>query len=429
MSKEIDEIDEFIELFNDFKNIQQQQKMRGLNDFNIFTTVLKKHDEVRLHSRFLTFLLDPNANHCQGDLFLNLFLQEIGLKDFFTDLNDCTAYGEYENIDIYISDGNKHIIIENKIWAGDQKKQIKRYIKTINDENEELDNDNIVVVYLSVDRKTPSNYSLFNSEKECKNGFAVEGEKLIGKGDCKEQEYQFINLNYNNQISKWLEKSHQQIANITNLSVGITQYQEVIAKLYGKYKEKVMDLKEYLKNKENKAELVQTMGYISEEYQDYRVKVIHEFFEKSIKLLKDKFKQDENWQVKEVGDKLKTGKSYDFPLRIRQNENSKVLFGFEFDSRNYHDSTFGIVRLNNSVDFKQLKENENIKKILEDKNLKTKNSKWWLYWDYYHEDDIFDKIIADGNDAEKKFVDAFMGIFDNYKDVVIECNKELDKPQ
>jgi hypothetical protein len=161
-------------------------------------------------------------------------LQTVGIRDFFTNLDACKVHCEYAGIDIYITDGDKHIIIENKIWAGDQKKQIKGYIEAINDENEGLNEADLMVMYLSVNRKKPSNYSLFNDEKICKNGFEVEGKNLVGRGKHEGKKYQFFNLNYHNQIEKWLEKSHQQIENITNLSVGIAQYQAVIQKIIWK---------------------------------------------------------------------------------------------------------------------------------------------------------------------------------------------------
>lgn len=39
------------------------------------------------------------------------------------------------HIDIYITDGRKHLIIENKIWAGDQPNQLQRYVKNIQDKS------------------------------------------------------------------------------------------------------------------------------------------------------------------------------------------------------------------------------------------------------------------------------------------------------
>jgi hypothetical protein len=49
----------------------------------------------------LRLLLDPNANHYQGDLFSRLFLAECSVKDFFSDLSNCLVQCDYENIDIY----------------------------------------------------------------------------------------------------------------------------------------------------------------------------------------------------------------------------------------------------------------------------------------------------------------------------------------
>ena len=134
--------------------------MRGLNDFNLFTTLLKASNEVRLHSRFLSFLLNPNGEHCQGSLFLDLFLEKCGLA-YFLDTSNTSVFAEHKSIDLYLTDGNNHIIIENKIWAGDQQKQIKRYIETIKEENKDINlTENLVVIYLSLDRKEPTDCSL-----------------------------------------------------------------------------------------------------------------------------------------------------------------------------------------------------------------------------------------------------------------------------
>ena len=75
------DIEKFLEIFQEYKEEQENQKRRGLNDFNIFTTLLNKSDEVRLHSKFLHFLLNPAADHSQGSLFLDLFLKCFNASD------------------------------------------------------------------------------------------------------------------------------------------------------------------------------------------------------------------------------------------------------------------------------------------------------------------------------------------------------------
>jgi hypothetical protein len=335
---------------------------------------------------------------------------------------------EYKNIDIYIADGEKHIIIENKIWAGDQKAQIKRYIETINneDKDENLNNKNMVVIYLSVNRNKPTDYSLCSDETNCHNGFYIENNEIIGKGKNENKKYQFINLNYNNQIKKWLEKSHKQIANITNLSAGISQYQEVIEKLYGTYKEKIMNLNEYLAEKENKTELIKTMREISIEYKKYRKKTILDFFENAKKEIQCKMDNVDNvWTVSLLEKKLEKGKRYQLPFYLSNTKDNKnsVCVVSDFNKNNYHNCYFSIKKINEERhNFEEnILENKNIVKPLKNK------TKYSIAWGHYHEGDIFDKIINDENKAVDNFVTAFMEVFENYKKVIIECNEILNK--
>ena len=58
-----------IKVLNDKLEIK---KLRGNNDYNLFVTLLDINDEVRLHSRFIHSLLDPNSPHYQKELFLEL---------------------------------------------------------------------------------------------------------------------------------------------------------------------------------------------------------------------------------------------------------------------------------------------------------------------------------------------------------------------
>ena len=43
--------------------------------FNVFTALLKFDDEVKLHSRWLHYLLNPKADHDCGTQFLDLFMK------------------------------------------------------------------------------------------------------------------------------------------------------------------------------------------------------------------------------------------------------------------------------------------------------------------------------------------------------------------
>ena len=234
----------FFEELNKFKEKQQKQKERGLNDYNLLTTVLNEHDEVRLHSRVIGSLLDINGLHYQKELFLEKFMEILKVTEFDFDIHESKLFLEYQNIDLYLTDGIKHIIIENKIYAGDQKNQIKRYYDTIKSENKDLECNDVLIIYLSIDRLQPSNYSLGNLIIEDRYVF-----------DNSEKIAIFKNINYKNEILNWLDNCLHEIQNITNLNESIKQYKNVVKKITNTYEEKVMNQKDFLL-KDNNLKLV-----------------------------------------------------------------------------------------------------------------------------------------------------------------------------
>lgn len=80
------------------------------------------------HSSIIGDLLNPFGTHHQGDAFLKLFFQEIGLK--YRKEEHWTVSVELERFDIRIAtkSRDKIIIIENKSnWADDRPNQLYRY--------------------------------------------------------------------------------------------------------------------------------------------------------------------------------------------------------------------------------------------------------------------------------------------------------------
>lgn len=101
--------------------------------FNIFRICGVNHYE-NTHSSILAEFLNPQGSHSLKNQFLDAFLETIGksftLKDF--DTTNATVHTEHVTdngrIDILIKDHKKNaIIIENKIYACDQPKQLIRY--------------------------------------------------------------------------------------------------------------------------------------------------------------------------------------------------------------------------------------------------------------------------------------------------------------
>lgn len=124
--------------YKDQKAIYDEQYKRG-DFFNVFNILGLRSNETRTHSAFIAELLNPQGSHGLGDTFLKHFITCMQLEDLQLDFQHAyveveRSIGEidenYDNggrIDIIIVSGDKAIIIENKIYAQDQYKQLVRY--------------------------------------------------------------------------------------------------------------------------------------------------------------------------------------------------------------------------------------------------------------------------------------------------------------
>lgn len=179
--------------------------------YNVFNILGLSSNETRLHSAFLANLLDPHGSHGLKAKPLNAFLKIIGA----THLDSSTASVEIEKhvglvtdseggrIDIFISDKNRNsIIIENKIYAGDQRNQLLRYFNFAKSSCKEFQ-----ILYLTLDGAAPSEYS-------------------TGK---KKFDYSF--LSYKEDIQKWLEECSMLAAKHPLLRETIIQYSNLLNQL------------------------------------------------------------------------------------------------------------------------------------------------------------------------------------------------------
>lgn len=139
---------------------------KNLN-FNIFKVMGMQTDEVKLHSTFLAELLNPKGSHGMGHLFLIEFINKCSFIDKVFDTSKVDVevekyVGEIPEsketggrLDIFITDRIQSIIIENKIYAPDQEKQLVRYHNY---------NPNAYIIYLTLDGHTPTNDSACDLE-------------------------------------------------------------------------------------------------------------------------------------------------------------------------------------------------------------------------------------------------------------------------
>lgn len=250
-----------------------RQRAMGKHDYNIFTLFYNFSDEVNLHSNFIASLLDPNGDHYKGDLFLKLFLETCSIDDFSIDTSRTAVFKEFKHIDIYISDGKKHIILENKVYAKDQAAQIARYIDTIKIEGAK--DEDIYVLYLHPDGNLPKEYSLGDYKTN------QDETKLVKEGST----INFKVISYCKEIVEWIDKCKNEVSNLTDLNVFLSQYKDVIEMIYNRYKriDKMANANLVEIFKENYA----AVSEIVNNYQEVRKKIIYSFFKKVAEALKE----------------------------------------------------------------------------------------------------------------------------------------------
>ena len=171
---------------------QQEERNRKGENYNLFSILSIERYELK-HSALIANLLDPEGSHGCGDAFLRAFF-EIALKGtaypFESSSPDsCTEHytgpiaGDTGGrIDILVKSSHYGLIIENKIYAGDQDKQLIRYD---NYGKEIFGADGYLLVYLTL-------YG-YDASKE---NTATKSAEEVG----------YLRLSYAEDILRWLEQ-------------------------------------------------------------------------------------------------------------------------------------------------------------------------------------------------------------------------------
>lgn len=208
--------------------IEEERYRRG-EKYNIFQIMSMESDEVSTHSAVVANLLDPRGSHGCGDAFLKLFLSQISdLNDFDFPTENAIVKVEYVigpitddeggRIDILIlsKDKKKGIIIENKIYASDQPRQLYRYYKFAQNLQEHR------ILYLTLDGKDPSNDSITNK---------AGNDKLKGQGNSDDGKADFYCISYASDILRWLESCVEKTTQKPLLRETLAQYIDLLKKL------------------------------------------------------------------------------------------------------------------------------------------------------------------------------------------------------
>jgi len=179
--------------------------------FNIFSILGMERLECQTHSAFIFELLNPRGSHGQKYIYLREFVNHtLDVKDF--DFKNIKvererAIGKWGRIDLVIEDEESLIIIENKIDAGDQPDQLKRYWEFAKRSKKKFK-----IYYLTLEGREPSEESLGYSEIEV------------------------ICLSYQDHILSWLKRiiGVGKTPILPSVRETILQYIKLIEKLAGK---------------------------------------------------------------------------------------------------------------------------------------------------------------------------------------------------
>ena len=197
---------------------QQEERNRKGENYNLFSILSIERYELK-HSALIANLLDPKGSHGCGDAFLRAFF-EIALKERTYPFEDCTlphSYTEYYTgpiagdtggrIDILVKSSHYGLIIENKIYAGDQDKQLTRYD---NYGKETFGADGYLLVYLT----------LYGCDAS-KESTATKRAEEVG----------YLRLSYAEDILRWLEQCVRLADNKPLVRESLNQYIRTIKQL------------------------------------------------------------------------------------------------------------------------------------------------------------------------------------------------------
>ncbi|PZT48160.1 hypothetical protein B6S12_05415 [Helicobacter valdiviensis] len=303
----------FFSSFLNFKNKRLENRKRmGLNDYNPLLVVQNPYLE-QMHSNMLYSLLNPKGNHEQNNLFLKEFLKQCQIEGI-----DCKNIeidkeyfaGDFGRFDLYLKSNECHIIIENKINAGEQEEQLERYANFLDDKNNVK-----YLIYLTPYGTKPSSFKKWKIF-----------ENTINKGNTK---INYRQISYEKDILKWCENIKDKVKNIKNLYYAIEFYIDVIKEITNQ-KENQMDILEFLENANNSKNYDLILEILLQ-----KDKIMEGFLRKICKELLIK-KEFEDW---EIADSNCNHLGFIFKPKITQ----KYYFAFCWqDVTNKDNGSFGV---------------------------------------------------------------------------------------
>lgn len=229
VSSRIDSLLKEISVLHKQAEVVRSKKESEGGYFNVFNTLGLKTEEVRLHSAFIAELLNPNGSHGLSDTFLKLFMEEVNLPDNYINTKKVSSEKIKERyigrvtkteggkIDIIVEDGNHALIVENKIYAEDQKNQLVRYYNY----GKKSFPKGFKLLYLTLEGHEASEWSVGSTQLD------------------------YAPISYDKEIISWLDKCIEASNQKVLVNSAIRQYLELIKQITvrdmdAKYREKLI---------------------------------------------------------------------------------------------------------------------------------------------------------------------------------------------
>ena len=221
-------LERYDRLIADAARLYERHRRRGPPAFNLFPVLRQPTDEVNLHSRFLHALLDhvdPRSGRKEN---LAAFVGDVaGGKQF--DFEGARVEREADHIDLLISNGYQAVVVENKIHAGDQERQLERYCDSLLAQGYE--DRAILLLYLTLDGHEPGEQSL--------GKLSADRVKLVSYGG--------------HELQDWLTGCQRRAFDQPTLRESIAQYLDLIRRMTNTHyeDEHMLELKELLLKADN----------------------------------------------------------------------------------------------------------------------------------------------------------------------------------
>lgn len=338
--------------------------------FNVFQVIGVTTDETRLHSAFIHELLNVKGTHGLGDLPLKAFIKICLDEDF--DFQTTKASSKVElsiggksgdeggRIDIIITDEcNYAIIIENKIYAGDQDFQMLRYY------NYSKKFSSSRLIYLTLDGKIPSEFSTGN------------------------QSFDFVALSYKFEITNWLTECKKIAIDFPLVREAISHYINLIKHLTNT---SIMDEmnKEIIELVLQSPENVKNAFELEKALTDVKIKIQWEFWKQLEKSLidnglvllgEDDKKRVKHWKVEGYYEKLRNKDiHYGLWVEIFNKNGVTIHWGCEIQDNIYFGFT---LEKDGKGGISNLEENELFRQaVTECDELYRTDNENWLGWQY-----------------------------------------------